>query len=1006
MWDSNGDISGKSIQKVDPGDMRVSGNIDSHSFVYLVSTGGSITVDGKIDDHSQVILVSTTGSITVKGKVDNHGQVTLKASGSVMIGTEGGDGDKKIYNGSSVNVVAGGDIVLGGKIDGGSSVDFRSHGAISGAKIDGGSIVRELADNNISITDKIDGTSRVELVSNRGSVLINGKIDGESKVSLTANQDVAIGFDSQLGDDDRKIDGNCLVTAIAGRVISVGSGIYKDHTTVDFAAANGIAIGKDISGGPAVRLLSARGNIDVAGGISDSGTRVTYTPAGALVANNNGAQVTQGDWAVPDMLSLATVQPGYWWENYPQTFGYVSPSRVVPRSVDDIATAIAQLDGPIPVRAVGGGFSFSDVALPFQRQQELDGASTQLRGQWQQQDVRHILEGLNDIRTEPMDLLPQAVDRNLDFSTSYDSTQLQQVTFSGSQLPGIPRNTACLIDTRSLASSLQDQFRDIRLHAGGNPPFLFHVEAGITMADLQQLLDHQQPRLALRAPSAGPSGATLAGILSTSTHGAEFTEQLPADSVRAVHLVGPGGEQWWIEGDVRVANPKKLQARYPKIDKDHFIANGWTRIPGLTAQDVLNAVRVSMGTMGVIYSVVLEVKPQYGVRQVVRPTTWMELLNRIQVPVEALRGGDVAANQRVLDALMDGRLNGTGIEKAKNVFAHMRINPFSFLNPVPSPPNFAPLDFDCWVINQEVTPNVPVDANTPPIDYLTELSRALACRAEDTGIFGQDPMAVPARIFDFLSWAKDIVDVGNDLSQGGRLLSFITGQDDLFGGTLATLGVQAVANVRNSNHSDRGQPFLKDLVTGVFHALHGTGPGQNSENTAVPYKFGAIGWPARGTPGRALEIAMDPTNAFTFVQKVLFDLVLQSMAEGGSPLTPLIGYIAIRVCQTTKTLLGMQQYSPFSVMVEVAGYRSPEANQIMDSIQSLALTFETAGPKPLLHWGLENDQVTGAYLTGTPLGQPYKAGLTRVEAFTAIRNYLKKGHPPVFDNNFSARLGL
>ena len=990
MWDSNGDINGGRVQQVDSGDMHVSGKIDSGSFVFLVSTGGSITVDGKIDGVSQGILVSAKGTITIKGKIDNNSQATLKAAGSVMIGTEGGDGDRKIDNNSSVAVVAGGDIVLGGKIDNNSAVDFRAHGGISTAKIDGTSIVRLLADGDISVTDKIDGASRVDLVSNRGSVTIHGKIDGDSKVSLTASQDIGIGSDANLGDGDRKIDGNSLVTAIAGESISVGGGIYKDHTNVDFAAVGGILIGKDISGGPTVRLLSARGKIVVTDGISDNGTTVKFFPPGALVANNNGAQVSEEEWAAPDMLSLAAAPPGYWWENFPQTFGYVTPFRVVPRSVDDIVKAIKTLDGPVPVKAVGGGFSFSDVGLPFQTQRGVDNASTQLRGRWQQQDMRHVLEGLNDIHAEPMDLLPQAVDRNLDFSTAYDQGQLRQITSSGSQLPGFSRNAACLIDTRSLASSLQDQFRDIRVKVTGTPPVLFHVEAGITMLDLQQLLDHQQRRLALQAPSAGPSGATLAGMLSTATHGAEFQAPLPADSVRAIHLVGPGGEQWWIEGDVRVANQKKLQLRYPQIDKAHFIAKGWSGIPGLTAQDVLNAVTVSMGTMGVIYSVVLEVVPQFGVRQVVHPTTWDDLLLAANVVEQDLRDGNAAANKRVLNVLLDGGLNGTGIAEKDNVFAHVRINPFNF---------------DCWVINQEVTPNLPDDPNNPSPDYLGALTPAMALRAVDKF---QHKLAL-GRVFDFLSWATDDLDVVfSDLGQASRLLSFITGLGDVFGGALAALSVQAAANVMNIfDHPDRGQQFLGDLVSGVFHALHGTGPGQNSDTTSVPYQFGAIGWPARGTPGRGLEIALDPENAFTFVQKVLFDEVRDTfMSEVSRPLKPLIGYIAIRVCKTTKTLLGMQQYSPFSVMVEVAGYRTPEADEVMDQIQAKALAFSPDGPKPLLHWGLENDQVTAAYLTGTPLGQPYKSSLTRLEAFTKIRNFLKNGNPPVFDNNFSARLGL
>ncbi len=66
-----------------------------------------------------------------------------------------------------------------------------------------------------------------------------------------------------------------------------------------------------------------------------------------------------------------------------------------------------------------------------------------------------------------------------------------------------------------------------------------------------------------------------------------------------MHLVGPGGEEWWIEGDYPVADQAKLQARYPALDVNHFIGGSWNGIPGLTAQDVLDAVVVSIGTMGV-----------------------------------------------------------------------------------------------------------------------------------------------------------------------------------------------------------------------------------------------------------------------------------------------------------------------------------------------------------------------------------------------------------------------
>jgi hypothetical protein len=391
--------------------------------------------------------------------------------------------------------------------------------------------------------------------------------------------------------------------------------------------------------------------------------------------------------------------------------------------------------------------------------------------------------------------------------------------------------------------------------------------------------------------------------------------------------------------------------------------------------------------------VVLAVVPQFGLRQIVHPTSWKQLLAAAKTTETELRAGNVTANKTVLDVLMDGAVNGTGIAKADNVYVDLAINP---------------INRDCWVVNRQVTPSLPDDLNSPSPaigDYLTALSRSLASRAVDmvfSSKFG-------GRIFDFLSYATDVPgnlnDLNNDLNQAGRLTTFITSLGDVLGGTLAAVNVQTIVNsIINASNPDRGIEFLGDGLTGFFHALEGTAPGLNSDRTGVSYKVGAIGWPDGGLPGRALEIALDSTNAFTFLQTVLFDDVLKKAMSGPFP-KPLIGYISIRVCPQTQTLMGMQQYSPFSVMIEVVAYRSPEANELMDDMQKKALAFSAAGPKPLLHWGLENDQVTNASLVSTPLGQPYK-GTTRLEAFKKIRQFLRKGHTPVFDNNFSSRMGL
>jgi hypothetical protein len=216
--------------------------------------------------------------------------------------------------------------------------------------------------------------------------------------------------------------------------------------------------------------------------------------------------------------------------------------------------------------------------------------------------------------------------------------------------------------------------------------------------------------------------------------------------------------------------------------------------------------------------------------------------------------------------------------------------------------------------------------------------------------------------------------------------------------------------LNDPSRPERGIDFFGGILSGIFHAMQGTRRGRNSQigtnsnSTGVSYKVGAIGWPDSGVPGRGFEIALDSTNAFTFLQTAIMDDVLTNVMRNAN--NPLVGYISIRICPPTRTLLGMQQFSPLSVMIEVVAYRSPEANTVMDAIVNRALTFIGPGPRPILHWGLENDKVTAAHLSASPLGKPYKAGTTRLDAFRAVRNYLRHGHPPVFDNAFTARMGI
>jgi hypothetical protein len=144
----------------------------------------------------------------------------------------------------------------------------------------------------------------------------------------------------------------------------------------------------------------------------------------------------------------------------------------------------------------------------------------------------------------------------------------------------------------------------------GQSPLIFHVEAGISIEALYLALRDRD--LALETMGA-TAGQTLAGAISTGTHGGDKFLPPLADSVLAIHLVGAGGTQFWIEPSKGITDPTLLRERV---------------IPDVAAQNIVyddatfDACLVSLGCMGVIYAVVLRVRAPYDLEETTTPTSW------------------------------------------------------------------------------------------------------------------------------------------------------------------------------------------------------------------------------------------------------------------------------------------------------------------------------------------------------------------------------------------------
>ena len=135
---------------------------------------------------------------------------------------------------------------------------------------------------------------------------------------------------------------------------------------------------------------------------------------------------------------------------------------------------------------------------------------------------------------------------------------------------------------------------------------LFAVESGITIKVLNDVL--WKNNLALQNTGAY-DGQTLAGAISTGTHGTGITLGPIASSVRAVVLVSESGAVYHIEPSQGISDPEKFKNsvtdRALKQDDDWF-----------------NTALVAMGSIGVIYSYILEVRKAYWLTEVRDMGTW------------------------------------------------------------------------------------------------------------------------------------------------------------------------------------------------------------------------------------------------------------------------------------------------------------------------------------------------------------------------------------------------
>jgi hypothetical protein len=157
---------------------------------------------------------------------------------------------------------------------------------------------------------------------------------------------------------------------------------------------------------------------------------------------------------------------------------------------------------------------------------------------------------------------------------------------------------AGLVDTKSLVLSfiISTSFVAKEYTDKGNlASSLFLVQCGMNILRVNEILETQlNPRQCLKASGAS-NGQSMAGCISTGTHGAAFGVGAVHDAVVGLHIVTGADKHIWLQ---KASNPVASPA---------FI--DWLGATPISDDDMFNAALVSMGSFGFIHGVLLETSP-------------------------------------------------------------------------------------------------------------------------------------------------------------------------------------------------------------------------------------------------------------------------------------------------------------------------------------------------------------------------------------------------------------
>ncbi|WP_298791245.1 FAD-binding protein [uncultured Allomuricauda sp.] len=153
-----------------------------------------------------------------------------------------------------------------------------------------------------------------------------------------------------------------------------------------------------------------------------------------------------------------------------------------------------------------------------------------------------------------------------------------------------------LVDTASLNFSFPLTDKYVSPNYANQTEDLYFIQCGTIINEINNRLDMKNPPRSIKASGAS-NGQTVAGALSTGTHGAAFKVGAIPDFVVGLHIVTGPNTHIWLE---RSSHP---------VASQEFI--DWLGATLVSDDEVFNAALVSFGSFGFIHGVMIETEPQF-----------------------------------------------------------------------------------------------------------------------------------------------------------------------------------------------------------------------------------------------------------------------------------------------------------------------------------------------------------------------------------------------------------